>query len=240
MKKFLHVVPFTKLADNLLDRPVPANTLIPDWYKNTPKFLKNEGSQHGIALSNNIATNTTMKSCSPFLDALTSGYIATLPLDIEFRVINDKLSIKWRHDNDFVTEHSENQYPNIPSAFNGQKDVLKWSFEFVLSTPPGYSVLFTHPLNRHDLPFRTFSGVVDTDKYTLPVQFPFQILNLTEEITVIERGTPVCQFIPFKREDWKLINDQFNEEKVKKDLFDFKSKIVKPYKNKFWFKKSYT
>ena len=29
----------------------------------------------------------------------------------------------------------------------------------------GWSILFTHPLNRDDLPFRTLSGIVDCDRF---------------------------------------------------------------------------
>ena len=36
-----------------------------------------------------------------------------------------------------------------------------WSIE----APEGYSLLFTHPVNRFDLPFTTLSGLVDCDRY---------------------------------------------------------------------------
>ena len=71
----------------------------------------------------------------------------------------------------------------------------------MIKTPPGYSVLFTHPMNWHYLPFYSLSGVVDTDTYTMPVLFPFMMKNNFEGI--IPKGTPVIQIIPFKRDDWK-------------------------------------
>src|SRR5215472_2332366 len=50
-----------------------------------------------------------------------------------------------------------------------QDGEFSWDFE----TPPGYSLLCTHPINRTDLPFRTVTGLVDCDTfYDTPLNFP--------------------------------------------------------------------
>jgi DNA modification methylase len=82
--------------------------------------------------------------------------------------------------------------------------------------------------------------VVDTDMYKLGVEFPFQLLNtITEDIFVLEKGTPICQVIPFKRENWKSEAVPFDEKANKKNGFELKSKIVRSYKTQFWQKKTY-
>jgi hypothetical protein len=80
--------------------------------------------------------------------------------------------------------------------------IVKFNNFWTIKTPPGYSLLFTHPLNRIDLPFTTISGMVDTDT------FPDNLINFparwhdTNFNGVLPRGTPVAQCIPVKREIW--------------------------------------
>ena len=233
--------PADKEFNLFFDLPKPASKFIPEWYKNMPVHMDNEKttglSKDGVAVS-----NLTLKGCSPFLDALTSGYIFTLPADIEFRNYPGKgINIRWATNIDLLGSHGPDQAPGLPVPFDGNFDLLKWKPGWRVITPKGYSCLFTHPLNRHDLPFRTFSGIVDTDSYPLGVEFPFQLLQIIQDdIFIIEKGTPICQIIPFKRDSWKSKEIDFNEEENKKNGFKLKSKIVRSYKNQFWHKKSYS
>ena len=181
--------------------PSPAILNIPTWYKDTNLRIGGE-QRDGLSDGNTQSPNTTVKGCSPFLDAFGFGYIYTLPLDVEIRDNGKGYDFNWRAKGDFLTMHDRSQSPLTPPAIGGETEIVKWMNAFFIKTPPGYSCLFTHPLNRNELPFRTFSGVVDTDSYNLPVHFPFQLVS-KEKNFIIEKGTPICQIIPFKREDWK-------------------------------------
>jgi hypothetical protein len=72
-----------------------------------------------------------------------------------------------------------------------------------LSLPKGYSCIIMHPLNRHDLPFLTLSGIVDADSMLHNGSIPFYIKEDFEGL--IKAGTPILQVIPFKRESWKIV-----------------------------------
>lgn len=224
--------PDTETSDLFLSIPVPASSSIPEWYKKMPLYMYGEKSA-GISHGYNDGTNTTLKACSPFIDALSFGYIWQCPLDIEIRKeIRDGeeyFLFRWRTEGTFVTNHAEEQHPSLPPAFNGKDFVMKWNFDFVIQTPSGYSTFFTHPINRHDLPFRTFSGVVDTDEYPLSVKFPFQILNFSENHIIIEKGTPLCQIIPFKRDLWESKKEKFNKNLSRISNFNFGSRIKRSY-----------
>lgn len=236
----IEFIPCTEFAEKVLIPPKPAKNCIPEWYKKMPKFIEGQGNTSSIALGNNQATNSTLKLCTPFLDAMTTGYIWELPLDIEIRRNhNNEISFRWMTQETYITSHDKEQHPTLPVPNNAYDFVMKWAFDFVIKTPAGYSTLFTHPFNRNELPFVTFSGIVDTDKYQRPVQFPFQLINMNRDILIIEKGTPLCQFIPFKRDDWKSYVGQFDEIREKKSIFDLRSKIVRSYKNQFWSKKQY-
>jgi hypothetical protein len=71
-------------------------------------------------------------------------------------------------------------------------------------------VLITSPLNRLDLPFRSLTAVIDADVFYHilpdPMQgggnYPFYLNRGFEGIIPI--GTPMCQYIPFKREKMEI------------------------------------
>lgn len=82
-------------------------------------------------------------------------------------------------------------------------------------------------------------GIVDTDKYASPVNFPF-ILNDIKFTGLIPAGTPIAQVIPFKRDSWKM---NFGSEKeitasIKSDK-TLKRKFFDVYRNTFWSSKDF-
>jgi hypothetical protein len=223
---------------DFIDPPSPSSMFITEWYKNMPLYM-NGDNKPGLATNNNKASNLTMKGCTPFIDALTQGYMYYLSADIEVRKNSDGTFFRWRPEVNLLTDHTPDQHPGLPSPVGGDNFVLKWSFPFSIKTPKGYSCFFTHPLNRDDLPFRTLSGVVDTDKYNLPVQFPFHYIPDADEITIIKKGTPLCQIIPFKRDDWKMEVKEYEKELHNKRRFQHSAKIIRSYKNQYWERKRF-
>jgi len=222
-------------SENKLLQPVPAVTGLPEWYKAKKPFL-GESKKHQ-AFSNDTK-NVTVKWCNPFGDALGAGYFIVLENDVQIRQVDGTQEFLWFRGGDgFIGSHSKEQIsPDlIPEGYSDEpwKFMNFWGIE----TPPGYSCLFTHPLNRTELPFLTLSGVVDTDDYNLPVNFPFLIKNDFEGI--IEAGTPIAQVIPFKRESWKSEIAAYDLQKNSALQSKYKRKIFRPYKLGYWKRKEY-
>ena len=228
--------PAFKDAEMFYEQPKPAATFIPNWYRSMPKTV--DGSSHVHLSEDKSASNMTLKGCSPFLDSLTSGYIMSLPCDIEISFNEfDELNVNWLIDlEDLVSGHDGSQLPGMKSLASNHYGALKWRAGWRVITPPGYSTLFVHPLNRTDMPFQTFSGVVETDSYGLPVEFPFILNNLLikEDRFIIEKGTPIVQAIPFKRDNWNSEIVAFNEKQNKQSQINLKSKIGRSYKKQYW------
>lgn len=220
--------------------PRPASQCLPTWYKEMPTYMDGDKSA-GLSSTSNAVSNLTAKGCSPLLDGLSAGYMFELPFDIEFRRDrNGAVNIRWATNIDYISGHTKEQAPTLPTPFNGSDMILKWNLGWRIITPKGWSMLYTHPLNRHDLPFRIMSGIVDTDRYPLEVSIPFQMLNVIEDpIFIIEKGTPICQAIPIKREDWVSSLKDFNEDERARNIFKLKSKVARSYKSQFWVKKRY-
>ena len=118
--------------------------------------------------------------------------------------------------------------------------VNKFYNPWIIKTPPGYSCLFVSPLNNADDRFSIISAIVDTDTYTQYINFPF-IVNgdkYPELDTIVKKGTPYVQVIPFKRDNWRMKVKKITE-KMKDESRFFQDLIINVYKNKFWSKKSW-
>jgi hypothetical protein len=157
--------PREQLAEDIISPPVPSSKCIPDWFKKLEGVI-DKNKPHRFP---NNRANKTIKMCVPVIDALTAGYMITLPCDVAFvnpdeyngqRIIWD---VSWR-----VAEyHAPEQLRGMPLYEKYEEIPWKWNVPWSIQTPAGYSLLFTHPLNRMELPFTTMSGVVDTDDVTL-------------------------------------------------------------------------
>ena len=100
-----------------------------------------------------------------------------------------------------ISFHDASQVAGTPFHAD-DRFVIKFHNFWTIESPPGYSLLFTHPVNRADLPFTTLTGLVDTDAYRdVNVHFPAHWHDLAFN-GVLPKGTPVAQCIPVKRESW--------------------------------------
>ena len=93
-------------------------------------------------------------------------------------------------------------------------------------------------MHRDNEIFTILPGIVDTDTYTNPVNFPFQ-LNDPSFRGLIPAGTPICQVIPFRRDSWQMgigSAKDFAEGGVMSKL---RRVIFNSYKTQFWSKKDF-
>lgn len=215
-------------------KPEPAARSLPTWYSKIPRFT---GNEKRLRFNRDGTHNVTIKWCNPFIDSLTAGYMVYLSNDVMVRKVEDGHEITWRRGKDQVGLHSTEQISpdQIPPGYSSQP--YKFTNEWGIQTPKGYSSLFIHPLNRQDLPFHSLSGFVDTDGYTIPVNFPFLIREDFEGI--IEAGTPIAQVIPIKREIWDHSIETYNQARTEKVESKFYTRIYRAYKTLFWKRKYY-
>lgn len=174
---------FSSKTEVDLLKPFPASKAVPDWYRKMPRVI--EGIQ-------------TVKTCVPVLDILTAGYMIPLPASVKW----DEASKDFLSQTSFEinSDHYPTQTQGVPVSEEYDPQPHKWINYWFIKTPPGYSTLFIHPANRQDLPFYSFSGIVDTDKHPLIINFPF--LWKKDFRGIVPAGTPMIQAIPFKRDDW--------------------------------------
>lgn len=219
--------------------PEPASQHVPQWFKDIPPedpVMKN-GLQ---GLGTGSRNRATVKRCTPFIDALTFGYMFSFPWDIEVVKKNGQTYCLWsvtytsRQLMDLDQPQRSAGMPTPPGYISTPWRV---SLPSTIQTPKGYSTLLTHPFNRYDLPFLTLSAVVDTDKSHRGMVA--NILLREDFEGIIERGTPVMQAIPFKREDWKANSLPFDTAFAQKHEYEVQSIVSRSYQRQFWTKKSF-
>ena len=213
--------------------PKPASFFIPDWYKNMESYIGGVKRPSGEG-----RTTATIKRCMPVFDSITSGYIIPTYVDVfvsqkkEFNVETNETTEKtfpWYEwpSLDPLGWHPIDQAPNHPKKGNLPNNAAypKWMNPWSIKTPPGYSVLIISPMHRTSN-FTIFDGIVDTDTYSAPINFPF-VLNKWNFEGLISAGTPMAQIIPFKRESWEMSLGN-NEERLAQNS------ITKNITNKFF------
>ena len=213
-----------------LEQPQPASKFIPDWYKNMESYIGKEKKPNGDG-----KTNATIKRCMPVFDAIAAGYIIVSPADVYVSIKDGQQIFEWSAFN-LISFHPIEQAPEHPQK--GQYAYPKWNNPWAIKTPKGYSTMFVQPMHRNSV-FEILPGIVDTDEYYAPVNFPFIVKNPEFE-GLIPKGTPIAQVIPFKREYWSM---QFGGEKEIKEQVKLTNKLstifFDKYKNMFRASKEY-
>ena len=213
-------------------RPVPASKMIPDWYKNLESYVGGEKKTNGSA-----TTTATAKRCMPLFDAISNGYIISTHSDI---FVSQKIDEETKKPYPYyewanfhaISFHPIEQLPEHPENIGHEYAYPKWNNAWGIKTPPGYSCLFISPMHRES-PIIALAGVVDTDTYNAPVNFPFVLKNPLME-GIIPAGTPVIQVIPFKRNSWEMkIGDEKDYIEQRKITNNLRSKFFDSYKNQY-------
>ena len=177
--------------------PVPARAYLPDWFRKLPAV------DDDVAGLNN--TGLTVKRCMPFLDAMTTGWIIVLPATVRLEISEDgtRVDAGWDFDRTLVSNHGAHQVRGNPF---GARPPCKFHNFWTITTPPGWSCLFVQPLNRPNGVFEVVSGIVDTDTYRSPIHFPF-FATAEDGMHVIQKGSPLVQVIPFRRDSAEIAAD---------------------------------
>ena len=225
--KEIKFCPIDKDMRKVWPHPKPANHFMPEEYKKLERYK--DGNLH----------TPTIKTCMPFLDAMGCGYIIPFDQDYIIDPTEKDFSVtpanKEKND---IGYHDKAQIPKEWHHKTGEyagKFINKW----LITTPPGYSCLFTQPMNRFgEDRFLLINGVVDTDNYINTINFPFILLKRDKQF-LIKKGDPMVQILPFKRESWKMSSKFYFEKKHQSTINLLNSKFMDRYKKMFWYKKSF-
>ncbi|MBY3333009.1 hypothetical protein HFN98_20625 [Rhizobium laguerreae] len=179
-----------KEDEGVIPAPVRAKTALPDWFRRLPAVDEAHVSYNNSGL--------TVKRCMPFLDAMATGWVIGLAASVRMEISDYGKTVDcgWDFDRTLVSNHASHQVAGNPRE---PLPPCKFHNYWTIRTPPGWSCLFVPPLNRPNGVFEVVAGVVDTDTYQSEIHFPFFATG-EDGLHVLERGTPIVQVIPFRRD----------------------------------------
>lgn len=210
--------------------PKHASKCIPEYYRDL-KPEKMKGNPN----------SSTAKRCIPYMEAITAGYMIPLWVDMYVVAEDGNVDISFPEAMPMIQAIGTHDYEQLEkhplSNTTYGKNISKFINPWTIQTPPGVSCLFTSPLNHFESRLKIIDGIVDTDTYYAPVNFPFVWTGGDGEF-FIEKGTPLVHVIPFVRYD-------FNKSKVgivdNKRLDKVQNKLGTMlrfgYKSYFWHKR---
>lgn len=117
------------------------------------------------------------------------------------------------------------------------KVLMKFTNPWTIQTPKGYSVKFKNPANNWSNNIEIIEGIVDTDEYYNPTNFPFVWTGSEVGEWIIPQSTPLVHVIPFKRETYKLEVGLVNDKKSYLVYNKLSARFIDRYKNLFWHKR---
>jgi hypothetical protein len=240
--RFVRTKPW--LDEHSPSKPGPILKTLPPWYRNAEWFVPDAATGKPAESPDGSGKMPTWKACPAVLDVMGAGYTYKTPCDIEFtvdsagdihgRVLDDR----YRN---FLQEREPMAQFWHPHGYH-QKHFAWWA-DWAVELPEGYSALYTHPMNRHELPFMTTSGIVDNDKVHLPGTMPFFFVRGL--FGVLPAGTPYAQIIPFKREHWESevdvsISEDEMRAKAKENLAKYRRPDGGVYQREVWERRKYS
>jgi hypothetical protein len=195
---------------DMLPRPKPAREALPDWLRRMPATAYSES--HGQAVR-------TVKQCPPFVDAMAFGFVMTLPCDVQVK--KGEFAWSWPLPPLSVAGHTRSPLSfHVPAQALGapfhdeRRAIVKFNSFWTIELDDGWSLLATHPANRLDLPFRTLTGLVDSDRFhDVGIFFPALWVDWDFE-GVLPKGTPVAQCAPVLREPIEIDYRPFSKEEA--------------------------
>lgn len=239
MSKIINFRARSKTEFEIQLKPYPAVKSLPEWFMKASPYIDHptypsDGKPH----VRNRNANHTFKKCTPLLDGMSAGYIIPLWADVEIISTGDVPEIYWKPVHDIFMAHGEHTN-NITPPPGYHSQVYKYLNCWIPQTPKGYSCLVVSPFGHNDLPIKAIPAVIDTDTSTLELVFPVWIKKDLNGI--IEKGTPIVQIIPFKRDNWQSTFDWY-EDGVYHNIIEeknFNSKIVGHYLKNHFGKKTF-
>jgi hypothetical protein len=229
MSKNINFRAASKTDFEVQTKPYPASKQLPEWFSNAKPYFDRPGQPNDGKLHfRNRDANATFKKCTPLLDAITAGYIVPLWTDVMVEQNDGFPEIFWKNITDIFSLHG-NPSKEIPAPPGYDQVVYKYHNCWIPQTPKGYSCLITSPVGYSDLIFKAIPAIVDTDKSTLQLVFPMWVKTGFEGI--VEKGTPMVQIIPFKRDDWNSTFDHYEEDEYARVIQEknFNSTMVGHY-----------
>ena len=199
-------IDFTSYNENTIKnfKPVLASEVQPDWWKKSKVQEIVRGR-----------VRHTIRACPAMEDWLKMGYyiVSSRNIKVHIGMSDEDVGSEISFADDFEGgEYSSPSHPvdQFGGVFNflGKdvapvRDAFKMRNPWNITTPKGYSVFYLDPFLHQSPYFAVWPGILDTDKFNKNIDNAQVIFYpKVDHSFIIEKGTPLVQIIPFRREEW--------------------------------------
>ena len=190
-------------------RPAPSNKFIPQWWRNAP--YEHSDADGYRPKSRNV------KQCPAFPDLFASGYI--LPMWADTTIFYDKDSEQWSYrcgaewakfginifTKDKFVDHVSYTYKGLKATA-----IFQFNSPWIVKVPKGYSVFQLPLFYENDREYGALPGIFDG---YISEQKQIEIAYFGDKKEIfIKKGTPLVQYIPYKRTKLNLNVREMTEE----------------------------
>ena len=205
-------------------QPQPAKNFMPDWYKKMPSDVKYDTDY------NKIPNFRTAKLCPNFSDIFNEGFVLPEQFDMWLIVHGDGVDDWiWKTSNSAfdIEMHGQGQLNNyLPNPIVRQ--IFKLNYPWRIIVPKGYSIRQIPLFYDYNPDWHVAYGVLKAD---VVHEINLQICYTSKEEEVfIKAGEPLCYYVPFKREESKLVIDN-NYDKYKAKIDGSMHRALSKFKN---------
>lgn len=185
-----------------------ARSMIPDWWKNTPKTC---------SYGNMFHEEPSIKSCPGFSDLYKKGIMIPLWSDLKIKSSTERYDYQFADQQSFI----EYNHPNTMNQFTQEMNVhsLKIVSPWLFDCSHDIDWLYSSPMwNMQTMDIVTVPGVV---KFNYPMKSNINLMvrkGLDYNIS-LDAGTPIAHIIPITDREVKIqchliSNSEFEEREV--------------------------
>jgi hypothetical protein len=200
-------------------KPVKSNKFIPQWWKNAPYEYEDADKYRPKA--------NGVKQCPAFPDLFSSGYI--LPMWADTTIFYDDETKEWSYrcgaewSSFKISIMTQDKFIDVSSyKYKGMEAtaIFQFSNPWTIKVPKGYSVFQLPLFYENDREYSALPGIFD-GFISEQGQIEIAYFGNKKEI-FIKKGTPLVQYIPYKRTKLDLNVRELTEE----DSFKFATNML--------------
>jgi hypothetical protein len=171
--------------------PVPAREALPDWFRRLAPVDK-----HHLSTTDNALT---VKRCMPFLDALMAGWMLPLAATVRIEIADNGQTVNtgWDFDKTMVSNHH-------PYQVSGHPDAAAPAVQDPQPLDHPHAAGLELPLHSADEPAQRGArgGLGHRRHRRVPLADQLSLFrHAPDGFYTLEKGTPLVQVIPFRRDD---------------------------------------
>ena len=176
-----------------------SSNFLPKWWTNTPAWQNDNVRESNF--TDNINNKGTIRRCPAIPEYMSMGIVVPLWCDVRIEIFDDG-GWKWNSPaQEFsFSSHGDSQVGNFVPKHAKPTLIMKPNCPWRIKTPPGISMLQL-PMFWHFNPnFTVAPGVLWSDIHH---EINQQMMFHKKGVFNLQRGTPLAQYIPIRRETFE-------------------------------------